>query len=80
MRWKQHTTRVRLYPDYISAYYIIDDAYEEGYINWDVFRKAEERIKSNKNGSWMFGESSEQIDFSKGYCPALDELAVLGQS
>jgi hypothetical protein len=46
---------------------IIYAAYREGYINWNVFQKAKEKITSNRNGSGMFGKSSEQIDFSKVY-------------
>ena len=65
MRWGEKTSRVRLYPDYISANYIIYHAYKDGHINWNVYQKAKARITSNKNGSWMFGKSSEQIDFSK---------------
>jgi len=76
MIWRQHTTRCRLYPDYISSQYIIYHAYKDGHINWNVYQKAKERITSNRNGSWMFEKGSEQIDFSKVYCPAFDVLSM----
>jgi hypothetical protein len=33
---------------------IIYEAYEEGCINWNVLQTALLRIKSHRNGTWMF--------------------------
>jgi len=60
MRWENKSLRP-IIPPCFHARDIVLDAYNEGYINWNVYQKALERINSNKNGSWMF----EEFDLTK---------------
>jgi hypothetical protein len=50
---------------------IVSMAYSEGFINWNVYHKALERINSNinsmKNNGGLFGKGDEKIDFLKVY-------------
>jgi hypothetical protein len=58
-QWKEEISRN--YSDYgiDLAIDIIGEAYEEGLINWNVYRKAMDKIKTNSNGSWMFEYKKE---------------------
>jgi hypothetical protein len=38
---------------------IIGEAYEESIINWNVFKKAMDKIRTNLNGSWMFEQNKK---------------------
>ena len=38
----------------IYAMETVCDAYNKGFIKWDVYHKAIEKIKTNMNGSWMY--------------------------
>jgi hypothetical protein len=38
----------------------------EGYINWNVHQKVMEKIKSNRNGTWMFEKGSVKIEQGNG--------------
>jgi hypothetical protein len=66
LKWKNESTR---YLDYqkqednnqllfidnvLITEEIIEEAYEDGFINWSVYRKARDRIRTVLNGSWMF--------------------------
>ena len=44
----------------IYAIDIIGDAYDKGFINWNIYKKAMEKIRTNINGSWMF-EQKENL-------------------
>jgi len=54
LKWKEEISRD--YSDYeiLFAMDIIGEAYDEGIINWNIYRKAMDKIKTNYNGSWMF--------------------------
>jgi len=71
MRWRQKNQKRPYYLDFIFSKEIVYDAYSEGYINWNVYQKAMERINSNENnminGGGMFVKGNEKIDFSKVY-------------
>jgi len=67
MKWRKKSSKRPYYLDCLFSKEIVYDAYREGYINWNIFQKAIEKITSNMNGSWMFEKGSEQIDFSKVY-------------
>jgi hypothetical protein len=66
LKWKNESTR---YLDYqkqednnqlsfidnvLITEEIIEEAYEDGFINWNIYRKARDRIRTVLNGSWMF--------------------------
>jgi len=55
MRWENKSLRP-IIPPPLHARDIALDAYNEGYINWNIYQKVLARINSNKNGSWMFEE------------------------
>jgi len=44
----------------IYAIDIVGDAYNKGFINWNIFEKAMEKIRTNLNGSWMFEQKEEK--------------------
>ena len=73
MKWEKKSKRPKylLSLPCIHAREIIVDAYSEGYINWNVYQKAMEKIDLNENsmenGGGMFGKGNEKIDFSKVY-------------
>ena len=54
MRWENESKRPKGIDDFIHSIDIIIDAYDEGYIDWNVFQKVRDKIETNKNGSWMF--------------------------
>ena len=58
MRWNEETER----PEYYLLFpeEIVYQAYTEGFINWNSYQKAIEKIRSNKNGSWMFAKGNLQ--------------------
>jgi hypothetical protein len=49
MRWKDNTEKRSYYKDLIIAGIIVGNAYEEGYINWNVFQKAIKKMDTNRN-------------------------------
>ena len=58
MRWANESIRPIVIP-LLHAMEIITDAYYEGYIKWNVYKKVLERIKINMNSSWMFEKNKE---------------------
>jgi len=61
MEWKERSSRYdslgecgAVFTYYILAGDIIYEAFDEGIINWNIYQKARDKIKSNANGSWMF--------------------------
>ena len=56
MRWENKSCR----PSFLfgipclHAKEIVSDAYLEKYINWNVYNKVMQKIKTNQNGGWMF--------------------------
>jgi hypothetical protein len=54
MRWKNESSQRPLFLDYIFAKEIVYNAYREGYINYNTFKAAVEKIATNLNGDWMF--------------------------
>ena len=63
MRWKERTNRRSSLLDINFAGEIVYNAYREGYISWNIYNKALEKINTKKNGSWMF-EQQEMEAFS----------------
>jgi len=64
MRWKEESSRCfsDLYEgdDILLAMDIISEAYDEGFINWYIYREAKDRIKTNLKSSWMFKQEKER--------------------
>jgi hypothetical protein len=62
-RWKESEKRTQVQKplvfDYIHAEEIIYVAYKVGFINWNVYGTAMERIKKTRNGNWMFIKQKE---------------------
>jgi len=61
LKWKNESTRYLDYKkqdesidDLSITEEIIEEAYEDGFINWNIYRKARDRIRTVLNGSWMF--------------------------
>jgi hypothetical protein len=67
MIWRKRSSKRPYFLDLIFSKEIIYDAYREGFINWNVYKTAIEKITSNMNGSWMFEKGSVKIDFNKMY-------------
>jgi len=65
MIWRKKSSKRPYFLDLIYSQEIVYDAYIEGYINWNVYQKASEKITANKNGGWMFEKGNEKIDFGK---------------
>jgi hypothetical protein len=64
MRWKEESKRYfsDLYEsdDKLLAMDIISEAYDEGFINWYIYREVMDRIRTNLKGSWMFKQEKER--------------------
>ena len=54
MRWKNESLRPKIIDDYTHSIDIIIDAYDEGYIDWNVFQKVIDKIERNWNSNRMF--------------------------
>ncbi|MDR1972378.1 MAG: hypothetical protein LBQ46_10720 [Treponema sp.] len=54
MRWKEETQQRPLGLDFIIARHKIHEAFCEGYINWNIYNLAIERVDRTMNGGWMF--------------------------
>jgi len=65
MKWIEKSTKRYYFQDLLFSEEIVYFAYSEGYINWNVYQKALEKINSNKNGGWMFEKGNVKIDFGK---------------
>ena len=61
MRWKERTNRRSSLLDINFAGEIVYNAYREGYISWNIYNKALEKINTKKNGSWMFQQKPEDF-------------------
>jgi hypothetical protein len=69
MRWKKISSKRPYFLDLVFAKEIVYDAYKEGFINWNIYKKALEKINSNMNGNWMFEQKKEvKIDYEKIWC------------
>ena len=60
MRWKDETSERPLVFDMLYAQEIIHNAYIENYINWNTYKKALARVKTNMNGSWMLEQKGNE--------------------
>jgi hypothetical protein len=65
MVWGKKSSNRPYRHDVLDAKEIIYDAYREGFINWNVYQKAVDRIKSNRNGTWMFEKGSLRTEFDR---------------
>jgi len=66
LKWKNESTRYSDYhkqdarvSDVDITEEIIEEAYEDGFINWNIYRKARDRIRTVLNGSWMFEQKEK---------------------
>ena len=64
MRWKNESVRPFII-DTLTAMEIASDAYDEGYINWNVYQKVLDRINTKKNGSGMFEQNEVMINYER---------------
>jgi hypothetical protein len=62
MRWEKRSSKRPYFLDLIFSKEIVYNAYREGFINWNSYNKALEKITSNMNGSWMFDQRDEKIN------------------
>jgi hypothetical protein len=60
MRWKERSSKRPYFLDLIFSKEIVYNAYREGFINWNSYNKALEKITSNMSGSWMFEQRDEK--------------------
>jgi len=62
MKWENEiSTELPLNCAPFYAQEIICIAYEEGYINYNTYTAAMEKIKTNLNGDWMFENGSKHL-------------------
>jgi len=61
MRWENESSQRPLFLDYIFSKEIVYDAYREGYINYNTYIAAMEKIATNLNGDWMFENGSKHL-------------------
>jgi hypothetical protein len=54
MRWNKETRQRAFGSDCMTAKHKIHEAFREGYINWNVYNMALERVDRNMKGGWMF--------------------------
>jgi len=54
MRWENETTKRPIALDLVFSKEIVFNAYRDGFINWNVYMKAMEKINVSMNGSWLF--------------------------
>jgi hypothetical protein len=54
MRWKEETRQQPFGLDCIIAKHKIHEAFREGYISWNNYNLAIERVERNMKGGWMF--------------------------
>jgi hypothetical protein len=54
MRWEEEITQRPWMPDTLRARYKIYEAYKNGFINWNIFNLALDKIDRVKRGTWMF--------------------------
>jgi len=66
LKWKNESIRYSDYhkqdarvSDVDITEEIIEEAYEDGFINWNIYRKARDRIRTKLNGSWMFEQKEK---------------------
>lgn len=61
-RWKKRSIRYYTYEgdDILLAIDIISEAYEYNIINWNTYKKAIGKVRTNLNGSWMFEQEIEK--------------------
>ena len=71
MNWRDKNQSRPYCLEFIYSMEIVSMAYNEGFINWNVYCKALEKINSNKNsmknGGGLFEKGDEKIDFGKVY-------------
>jgi hypothetical protein len=71
MNWRDRNQTRPYFLEFIYSMEIVSMAYSEGFISWNVYHKALEKINSNmnsaENGCGLFEEGNEKIDFSKVY-------------
>jgi hypothetical protein len=71
MNWRDKNQTRPYFLEFIYSMEIVSMAYSEGFISWNVYHKALEKINLNKNSAencgGLFGKGNEKIDFSKGY-------------
>jgi len=82
MGWKEKSARYYFYDsdEILLAQHIIDEAYDEGFIDWDMYREAMGRIRSNLKGIWMIEqEIPEPVIYTKKYMTdKMGEVTVKG--
>ena len=59
-RWNDECSLGDKEGDYFLAKIIISDAYYEGFIKWNSYQKAMDRVKTKMNGDWMFEKQTNQ--------------------
>ena len=71
MNWRDKNQTRPYFWEFIYSMEIVSMAYNEGFINRNIYQKALERINSNmnsaENGGGLFGKGDEKIDFLKVY-------------
>jgi len=62
VRWEKKSRRPKYLLELpcLHSRDIVIDAYKEGFINWNNYKKALEKINSNMNGGWMFEQKEVQ--------------------
>ncbi|MDR2193741.1 MAG: hypothetical protein LBP19_04645 [Treponema sp.] len=63
-KWKKESSQKQrpLILDCITAKEIVYNVYKTGFIKWDIYSLAIERINRTMNGTWMFKEPNTKED------------------
>ena len=59
MRWENESSRPIIF-DFANTMDIVSDAYYEGFINWNIYQKVMDGIRSDMNGGWMFEQKEKE--------------------
>jgi hypothetical protein len=61
-KWKKESSQIQrpLISDCIIAKEIVYNAYKVGFIKWNVYSLALERIERTMNGTWMFKKPDDK--------------------
>ena len=67
MRWENESSERDYLLDIIISQDIIYEAYREGFINWNVYMKALERVQTTCNDIWMFNQEGYENRMAYNY-------------
>ena len=61
MIWSKNTSIRSYIGDSLFAKFKLNEALDEGLINWNIFSIGIGKIESNRNGNWMYSNDWDEI-------------------